>query len=224
MPSPANAVVPQSSPPPLTGGWSPLGPTPGGPPVRSGNGDSYLPPVAPPSASPAGQTETPPAAPSGGRWGWRAAFSFLAGGLIAAAGFGAAQLGRADDSTADVVETALTTSTTEAPAPTTSIVVDLEDIEEPAALVAVTLGPAVVQIETDVGLGSGVIYGDGLILTNNHVVEGSSQLRVRLSTGETIDGEILGTHEPTDVAVVSVGPGRNLPIAPLATGEKIQVG
>lgn len=102
--------------------------------------------------------------------------------------------------------------------------VDLENIEEPAALVAATLGPAVVQIETDVGLGSGVIFDDGLILTNNHVVEGSRQLRVRLSTGETIDGDILGTHEQTDVAVVSVGPGRNLPIAPLATGEKIQVG
>ncbi len=149
----------------------------------------------------------------------------MAGGLIAAAGFASAQFNRTDDS----VETAATTIT----APPTTVAASRDtgtvpltppDVQEPAAFVARTLGPSVVQIETTIGLGSGVIFGDGLILTNNHVVTGAESLRVKLADGRILPAEVLGTDVNTDVGVVSVGPGLDLPIAQLAVGEKAQVG
>ena len=86
------------------------------------------------------------------------------------------------------------------------------------------LGPSVVQIETSFGIGSGVIYDENLILTNNHVVEGATAVTVRLSTGRVLDGEVVGTDPATDVAVVSVESDEALPQAELATGQKPQVG
>jgi S1-C subfamily serine protease len=94
---------------------------------------------------------------------------------------------------------------------------------EPAALVAERLGPSVVQVETDFGLGSGVIYRDGYVLTNNHVIDGAEILKVRLSTGENFDATLIGTDESKDLAVLSVGTGRNLPVAELAMGQ-VRVG
>ncbi|MGI9598962.1 MAG: S1C family serine protease, partial [Acidimicrobiales bacterium] len=208
-------------------GWSALGATPSGPPLRTGpqsGGPQYLPPVAPPQTEIA--TEAVEPARSGARWGWRAFVSFLAGGLIAAAGFGAAQLNAPTETEAVAPTTVSTPATTRPVTTRDSGTVPLAplDVDEPAAFVAQSLGPAVVQIETSLGLGSGVIYGDGLILTNNHVVNGAQSLRVKLADGRILSAEILGTDENTDVAVVSVGPGLDLPIAQLATGQKARVG
>lgn len=206
-------------------GWSSFGETPSRPPTAGGTPAGpaqYLPPVAPPTAP----VVTPAAAPDRGpRWGWRAVVSFVAGGLIAAAGFGAAQLSSTDDSSVAAVSATTIPATTlppirdAGPVPTVP-----QDAAEPAEFVAQTLGPSVVQIDTDFGIGSGVIFGDGLILTNNHVVEGALTIFVRLSDGREFPGELLGADENTDVAVVSVGPGLGLPVAQLATGEKARVG
>ena len=206
-------------------GWSSFGETPSRPPTPAGTGGGpaqYLPPVAPPTAP----VVTPAAAPDKGpRWGWRAVVSFVAGGLIAAAGFGAAQLSSNNDSSvAATAETSIPGTTLPAirdsgPVPTVP-----QDAAEPAEFVAQTLGPSVVQIDTDFGVGSGVIFGDGLILTNNHVVQGALTIFVRLSDGREFPGELLGSDQNTDVAVISVGPGLGLPVAQLATGEKARVG
>lgn len=52
------------------------------------------------------------------------------------------------------------------------------------AAVAQTVGPAVVSVRTDQGLGSGVIYdSSGLILTNAHVVEGAQSITIGLVDG-----------------------------------------
>ncbi len=123
-----------------------------------------------------------------------------------------------------------TSTTTTTIAPTTTVVtevtiVDLADSVEPIAAIAAAVGPAVVQIETELALGSGVLYStEGYILTAHHVVEGVTDVTVRLFDGRTIDGTVLGFHEPTDVAVVSIPSDPDLPIAPLAIGADTQVG
>ena len=96
---------------------------------------------------------------------------------------------------------------------------------EPVAAVARALLPSVVQIEAGGGVGSGVIYDeDGLILTAAHVVERAAPgLTVRLADGTRIEGDVVGTDDGTDVAVVRV-PARRLPAASLAIGVPVRVG
>ena len=95
---------------------------------------------------------------------------------------------------------------------------------DPIAVVAASLAPSVLQVETDAGLGSGVVYSDGLIITNNHVIENAGEIRVRTSAGLTFEAELLGTDPRNDIAVLSVGPASGLPIAALATDIELNVG
>ena len=96
---------------------------------------------------------------------------------------------------------------------------------EPIADVVVAVGPAVVQLETSSGLGAGVIYDqEGYILTAAHVVGSSSNVTVRLADGTSTRGEVLGTHEATDVAVVKIDGSPDLPVARLGIGQRLQVG
>lgn len=125
------------------------------------------------------------------------------------------------------MEASSSTSTTvvsqvEPPAPVTSL--DMDGLE-PVAAIARAVGPAVVQIETSFGVGSGVIYdSSGLILTAAHVVEGVTEVIVRFSNGTAIEGTVVGTHEPTDVAVVSIPGSPDLPTAVLAIGIDPSIG
>jgi len=99
------------------------------------------------------------------------------------------------------------------------------DASEPAAAVAAALGPAVVQLETGEGLGSGFIYDEsGLILTASHVTDGASSLDVRMADGSRVKGQVLGEDPSTDVAVVKIEPTADLPVATLATGITVKVG
>jgi S1-C subfamily serine protease len=67
------------------------------------------------------------------------------------------------------------------------------------------LTPSVVEIRTDQGLGSGVIWdSNGHIVTNNHVVAGASSWTVVLPTGRELPAKVLGTDPSTDIAVVTV--------------------
>ncbi len=63
------------------------------------------------------------------------------------------------------------------------------------------------------GEGSGVIVdaAEGLVLTNNHVVAGSSEIVVTLYDGTDIDAEIVGTDPATDVAVLRLTPDGRMP-------------
>lgn len=94
--------------------------------------------------------------------------------------------------------------------------------------IAKNVGPAVVAIKTgtddDGSLGSGVIVRpDGYILTNNHVVEGESRIRVTLSNGREVPAMMLGGDRRVDVAILKVNAGR-LPVAPLGDSDALQVG
>ena len=86
---------------------------------------------------------------------------------------------------------------------------------EPVAAVAATVSPSVVQIETSGGLGSGVVYASGLVMTNAHVVGTAKQVTVRDANGKSVKGEVLGADTGTDIAVVRAT-GLNAPVATLA--------
>jgi putative serine protease PepD len=96
--------------------------------------------------------------------------------------------------------------------------------EEPAAAVAKALLPTVVEIRHDNGLGSGFVYdSNGYIMTAAHVVQGVDRVDVRLYDGTKLTGEVVGTDDLNDVAVVKVD-RTGLAAAPLATGQTLQVG
>ncbi len=107
----------------------------------------------------------------------------------------------------------------------------------PAVRVANTVGPTVVGItnkavardffnrpfETE-GVGSGVIFkSDGYIVTNNHVIEGARELIVSLADGRTLNAELVGTDDMTDIAVVKVD-AKDLPTAKFGNSDDVVVG
>ena len=85
--------------------------------------------------------------------------------------------------------------------------------------------PSVVQIETSSGLGSGVIFdGKGDIVTNYHVVAGSTTVHVTLpSTGKPYTGKVIGTFPPDDLAVVKI-PAQGLRPIAFARSSQLEVG
>jgi putative serine protease PepD len=85
--------------------------------------------------------------------------------------------------------------------------------------------PEVAQIQTDSGLGSGVIFdATGAIVTNAHVVAGASSLSVTLADGRRYSARLVGSYVPDDLAVVSIGSGHGLKPARFADSSKVEVG
>ncbi|MEH2401662.1 MAG: HhoA/HhoB/HtrA family serine endopeptidase [Nostoc sp.] len=75
------------------------------------------------------------------------------------------------------------------------------------------------------GLGSGFILDkSGLVLTNAHVVDKADKVTVRLKDGRTFEGKVQGIDEVTDLAVVKINAGNDLPVAPLGSSNNVQVG
>jgi serine protease Do len=73
-------------------------------------------------------------------------------------------------------------------------------------------------------LGSGVIVNpDGYILTNNHVVDGASDVQVTLSDKRTLKAKVVGTDPRTDIAVLKI-PASNLSTVTLGDSAKAKVG
>ena len=74
-------------------------------------------------------------------------------------------------------------------------------------------------------LGSGVIVdARGFVVTNNHVIDGADEIQVVLNDGSTLDAEVVGTDADTDVAVLRVTGGTNLPVVTLGSSSKLRVG
>ena len=75
------------------------------------------------------------------------------------------------------------------------------------------------------GVGSGFIVDPkGYILTNQHVVQGATRIVIRLQSGEEFLGRVVGVDEETDVAVVKVDAGRDLPTVKLGDSSGVEVG
>jgi serine protease Do len=80
------------------------------------------------------------------------------------------------------------------------------------------------QRQRERGLGSGVIISpDGFILTNNHVVDKATEIKVILADKRQFPGKIVGTDPKTDVAVVKIA-ATGLPTLTLGDSSKLQVG
>ena len=78
---------------------------------------------------------------------------------------------------------------------------------------------------TERGQGSGVLYDpSGLLLTNAHVVEGSTRVTVGLSDGRRVEGKVVGADPVTDLAVVRLVGAGPWPVAPLGNSDNLQVG
>ncbi|WP_308660407.1 trypsin-like peptidase domain-containing protein [uncultured Alistipes sp.] len=72
--------------------------------------------------------------------------------------------------------------------------------------------------------GSGVIISpDGYIVTNNHVIEDATRLRVKLNDGRVFDAEVIGTDPTTDVALIKVE-GKELPTLPFGSSDALRLG
>ncbi|HEY1948535.1 MAG TPA: Do family serine endopeptidase [Bryobacteraceae bacterium] len=85
-------------------------------------------------------------------------------------------------------------------------------------------GNAKPRDQREQGLGSGVLVtSSGYILTNNHVIDKASSLKVTLSDGREFVGKAVGTDPQTDVAVVKIN-AENLPTLPFGNSEAARVG
>lgn len=80
------------------------------------------------------------------------------------------------------------------------------------------------QAQPESSLGSGVIVSEqGLIMTNNHVVNTADEIEVALADGRKLSAKVVGTDPETDLAVLKVD-ADNLPAITFANSEKLQVG
>jgi len=80
--------------------------------------------------------------------------------------------------------------------------------------------------EAERSLGSGVIVDKkGYILTNNHVVDQATKVQVSFDGDTTLyTAKVIGVDEETDLAVIKIDVGHDLPVAKLGNSDSVQVG
>ncbi|SDN40386.1 trypsin-like peptidase domain-containing protein [Allokutzneria albata] len=111
---------------------------------------------------------------------------------------------------------------------------DASNVNSPAPAgtveaVAQKVLPSVVQLQTQSGSGSGVVLSsDGMILTNNHVVEeaaaGGGQIRIQFKDGRTAPAKIIGVDPTSDLAVVKADGVSGLTPVELGRSGNLRVG
>jgi putative serine protease PepD len=86
------------------------------------------------------------------------------------------------------------------------------------------VGPSVVLIQTDQGLGSGIVFdAKGDVVTNNHVVDNAGSFQVTLANGRQHTARLVGTFPADDLAVLHID-ADGLQPAPFADSSSLQVG
>lgn len=76
-----------------------------------------------------------------------------------------------------------------------------------------------------VGTGSGVIISpDGYIITNNHVIDGASNLSITLNDNSTYEAELVGSDPKTDIALLKIDAEHDLPYATFADSDQAKIG
>lgn len=74
-------------------------------------------------------------------------------------------------------------------------------------------------------VGSGFIVDKaGYILTNAHVIEDAARIIVRLDSGEEYTGQVVGIDTETDLAVLKIDAGKDLPFVKIGNSDRAQVG
>ena len=123
-------------------------------------------------------------------------------------------------------------STVQAPPASNVIVRPSDQIESSGDIAAILKAdvPAVVAIVDDEGPGNGgaagtgfVVSSDGVIVTNNHVVEGADKIQAVFSDGKKLTAKVLGTAPSSDLAVIQVE-GSDFPTVELGDSDQVQVG
>lgn len=75
------------------------------------------------------------------------------------------------------------------------------------------------------GLGSGFIFSeDGYIVTNNHVVEKATDIKVILQNGDIYSAEVIGTDPKTDLALLKIEPKEKLPAVEFGNSDSLEIG
>src|SRR6478609_1303988 len=68
------------------------------------------------------------------------------------------------------------------------------------------------QQQEQIGTGSGVIISeDGYIVTNNHVIQGATELEITLNNKKSYKAKLVGTDSKMDIALLKIEPGEKLP-------------
>jgi putative serine protease PepD len=157
------------------------------------------------------------------RRGTLIAASTVALALLAGFGGGALAAGLNDNSTTPVASALTTTGTSPTvssvtPAPSGSV-----------QQVADAILPSVVSVlsssSSGEGEGSGIILSaDGQILTNNHVIDGATDLQVQFNDGSTAKATVVGADPVDDLAVIKAEGKSGLTPATLGTSADLQVG
>lgn len=79
--------------------------------------------------------------------------------------------------------------------------------------------------DKQVGIGSGFIYNsEGYIMTNSHVIEGATSIKVILMSGDIINASIIGDDEYADIAVIKIDKKYVTKVANIGSSENINVG
>jgi putative serine protease PepD len=192
------------------GGWSQFGERP--PSVGGFTRPGVLPPTLPPPPPPArrGLTLTRKAI---------AGLAIAAVAALSAAALGGGAMGAyiaGANSPSPVV------TTTSAASPVFRTAADQLTV----AQVAEKVQPSVVMIQGQTAEGSGVVLSeDGLILTNNHVVQGQSGgLTVKFNDGKTAKATVVGTDPATDLAVIKAEGVSDLAKVTLGDSDQLKVG
>jgi serine protease Do len=74
-------------------------------------------------------------------------------------------------------------------------------------------------------LGSGfIIDKDGFVVTNNHVIEDADQIKVKLKDEREFDAKIVGRDANTDIALLKIASGQDLPAVKLGDSDELKVG
>jgi len=75
------------------------------------------------------------------------------------------------------------------------------------------------------GLGTGFIYSeDGYIVTNNHVVERATDIKVLLQNGDSYPAEVIGTDPKSDLALLKIEPDTKLPAVKFGDSDTLEIG
>jgi serine protease Do len=98
----------------------------------------------------------------------------------------------------------------------------LDEIQASLAGLAEGAGSSVVGIGQRWGVGSGIVFGAGRVLTNAHNVRGD-QVTVTFGDGRTAEGSVAGHDADGDLAVIDLDTG-DAPALPWATGASVSIG
>jgi len=219
-PEPASAPEPATTPEPTTA----TAPMPQPEPSLLGVGHAAPPP--PPVTEPAPEPlpAAPPPEPRAPRRGLRSIVAAgIAGGLVGAIAAAGIYAAFDDDTSSTNASSTTPTAIAERPSNRIAIHGDVASILQRDV-------PAIVAIVDDGGPGNGgaagtgfVVSPDGVIVTNNHVVEGANRIQAQFSDGKKLTAKVLGTAPSSDIAVIKVD-GTNLQTVKLGDSDAVQVG